>query len=88
MKMSKKRVMSSLENAFESYGRLVARRPWTTIFVSIALCSITAVGFLRFDRQTNWVDLWVDQASVSWFYISLVVQLETIQINVLANQSA
>ena len=65
MKMSKKRVMSSLENAFESYGRLVARRPWTTIFVSIALCSITAVGFLSFDRQTNWVDLWVDQTSVS-----------------------
>merc|ERR1712130_376313 len=61
MKMSKKRVMSSLENGFESYGRLVARRPWTTIFVSIALCSITAVGFLSFDRQTNWVDLWVDQ---------------------------
>merc|ERR1712130_231719 len=65
MKMSKKRVMSSLENGFESYGRLVARRPWTTIFVSIALCSITAVGFLRFDRQTNWVDLWVGQTSDS-----------------------
>ena len=56
----------NFKTGFERYGRLLARRPWTAISLSLAICSISAVGFVRFKKETNWVDVWVAPTSVSF----------------------
>ena len=59
-------VVNLIETSFESYGRLLARRPWTAIILSLAVCSVSAIGFVWFKKETNWVDVWVAPTSVSF----------------------
>ena len=66
--------MNFFEAGFESYGKLVAQRPWTTIIISLALCSISAIGLIRFEKQTNWVDVWAAPTSVSFCRKQLIVR--------------
>ena len=44
-------------------GKTVGGSPWITIFVSLIVCAVCMVGFLRFEQESRGEKLWVPQDS-------------------------
>jgi predicted RND superfamily exporter protein len=51
-------IVGHLEKGFYHFGYLVARRPWTVIFISLLITSICSLGFLNLKFETDANKIW------------------------------
>ena len=44
-------------------GKTVGSSPWLTIFISLVICGLCLIGFLRFNQESRNGELWVPKDS-------------------------
>ena len=66
-KSSSSTIVDHLETLFYRFGLVVARRPWTIIFISLFVTSICSVGLINLTFETDANKIWGPDTSV---YIS------------------
>jgi len=56
-------IVGGLESMFTWYGELVARNPWRTIAVCVAVTGLCGLGLLRFRAENEGIKLWIPRNS-------------------------
>ncbi|CAB4000186.1 Hypothetical predicted protein, partial [Paramuricea clavata] len=83
-------ITSSIENFFYRLGKTVGGSPWITILVSLMVCAVCMVGFLRFEQESRGEKLWVPsdakaQSDKEW--VEDMFPEESAQVNFIIEES-
>ena len=53
----------SIQHFFYLYGNVIAKHPYLFIVLSLFLCAISSIGFIRFETETRPSKLWIPEDS-------------------------
>ena len=56
-------IFGSMEKFFDKLGNQVAKKPLTTILISVTLAGLLMIGLIRYREETNKNELWLPSNS-------------------------